>query len=154
MHVCGFRHVRVFAHVHVSPESLNSIIVNISFDGASGSGCWTTALLSFGTELPTSGLRQHSLTVCVCAYIYIYMYVGVCVCVCVYFCASEPDLMATGWGTDLLRSIKGVPLIKRSPLPPSSHFKRPAEHHCRMPYAVMHAHISHGYTMKHKGTCN
>lgn len=70
--VCAAKDVRV------SPESLNSIIVNISFDGTSGSGCWTTALLSFGSELPTSGLCQHSLTVCVHVYTY--------VCTCVFPC--------------------------------------------------------------------
>lgn len=81
--------------------SQNSIIVNISFDGESGSGCWPAALLSFGTELPTSGLCQHSLAV-VCVY----------VCVCVGVPALAPELLAIGWGTDLLRLIKGVALIK------------------------------------------
>lgn len=90
--------VHACAHVRVSPKSLNSIIVNISFDGESGSGCWPFALLSFGTELPTSGLCQHSLTVFVC--------------VCIGVPALAPELSAFGWGTDLLRLIKGVALIK------------------------------------------
>lgn len=98
--------VHACTHVRVSPESQKSIIVNISFDGESGSGCWPAALLSFGTELPTSGLCQHSLTV------FVHTQVCVCVCVCTGVPASAPELSGIGWGTDLLRLIKGVALIK------------------------------------------
>lgn len=85
-------------------ESQNSVIVNISFDGESSSGCWPAALLSFGAELPTSGLCQHS--------------PRLCVCVCFGVSALAPELSAIGWRTDLLRLIKGVALIKRSRTPP------------------------------------
>lgn len=74
----------VHSSAHVSPECQNSIIVNIPFDGASGSGCWPSAPFSFGTELPTSGLCQthwrdyvyELLCVCMCVYVY------VCLCPC------------------------------------------------------------------------
>ena len=103
LHVCTcVACVCAHARVHVSPESQNSIIVNISFDGASGSRCWPAALLSFGIELPTSGLCQHSPTACVC----------VRFCVCIGVPASAPELSAIGWGTDLWRLIKGVASIK------------------------------------------
>lgn len=36
----------------------------------------------------------------------------VCLCVCIGVPASAPELSAIGWGTDLLRLIKGVALIK------------------------------------------
>lgn len=71
--------------MRVSPESQKSIIVNISFDGESGSGCWPAALLSFGTELPTSGLCQHSLTV------FVHTQVCVCVSACVLGSLHQPQ---------------------------------------------------------------
>lgn len=98
--------VHACAHVRVSPESQNSIIVNISFDGESGSGCWPAALLSFGTELPTSGLCQHSLTV------------FVCVRVCVYWgpCLS-PRAVSHWMGNRFAQINQRCSINKRSPIP-------------------------------------
>ncbi len=97
------------AHMRVSPESQNSIIVNISFDGESGSGCWPAALLSFGTELPTSGLCQHSLTVFVCMY--------VCVRVCWGPCVG-PRAVSHWMGNRFAKINQRCSINKRSSIPP------------------------------------
>lgn len=103
MHAC--------THVRVSPESQKSIIVNISFDGESGSGCWPAALLSFGTELPTSGLCQHSLTV--------FVHTQVCVCLRVYWgpCIS-PRAVRHWMGNRFAEINQRCSINKRNPLSP------------------------------------
>lgn len=105
--VCVCLCVHTCAHVRVSPEPQNSIIVNISFDGESGSGCWPAALLSFGTELPTSGLCQHSLTV------------FVCVSVCVYWGPCLGPRAVSHWmGNRFAQINQRCSINKRSPIPP------------------------------------
>lgn len=85
--------------------SQNSIIVNISFDGESGSGCWRVALLSFGTELPTSGLCQHSL--------------AVCACVCVFWGPCLGPRAVSHWmGNRFAQINQRCSINKRSPIPP------------------------------------